>query len=217
MIRPFAPYDRIRIINLVDRKDRRAEMSRELRRVNLGDDPRVQFFPGIRSTEARPWRRPGERGVFLSHLAILEEAARDGASVLILEDDADFTPALDSAEVPDRGIFYGGYEAGTPDDLMSSEIIGAHCMGFSADVVRDLAPYLRALVDHPDPPPIDGAYVWYRRAHPEVPTVFAVPPVAVQRPSRSDIAQLRFFDRLPVLRELAGAARRIRRAVRGQR
>lgn len=110
MNRPFGAYDRIRIINLADRKDRRAEMMRELRRIGLADDPRVAFFPGIRATEAKPWRRPGERGVFLGHLAILEEAAAAGASVLILEDDADFTPAASAVSLPERGIFYGGYE-----------------------------------------------------------------------------------------------------------
>lgn len=210
-MRPFAAYDRIRIINLPDRTDRRAEMAEELSRIGLDGDSRVAFFPGIRAADAAPWRRPGERGVFLGHLAILEEAAEAGESVLILEDDADFTPALATTALPASGIFYGGYEATTSADLHDSDIVGAHCMGFSADVVRDLAPYLRSLVDHPDPPPIDGAYVWYRRAHPDVLTSFAVPPIAVQRASRSDIAQLRWFDRLPLLRQAASLARRWRR------
>ena len=213
MTRAFAPYDRIRIINLPDRTDRRAEMERELRRIGLADHPRVAFFPGIRSATAAPWRRPGERGVFLGHLAILEEAAEAGESVLILEDDADFTSAVDTAAIPAQGIFYGGYDATTSPDLHASDIVGAHCMGFSADVVADLAPYLRTLVDHPDPPPIDGAYVWYRRANPHVPTTFAVPPIAVQRPSRTDIGPQKFFDRLPLLRDAATLARQLRRAI----
>lgn len=214
MTRPFAAYQQIRIINLPERKDRHAEMLSELRRIGLADDDRVRFFPGMRSTEAKPWRRPGERGVFLSHLAILEEAAQAGASLLILEDDADFTAAIQEVQPPSEGIFYGGYEAATPEDLPASDIIGSHCMGFSAEVVRDLAPYLRQLIDHPDPPPIDGAYVWYRRANPHVPTVFAEPPVAVQRPSRSDIAQLRWFDRTPGLRNAAGLIRHLRHRLR---
>jgi glycosyl transferase family 25 len=213
MTRPFAPYDLIRIINLPDRADRRQQMRGELRRIGLGDDPRVGFFKGIRSQTAAPWRRPGERGVFLGHLGILKEAATAGKSVLILEDDADFTPALADTQFPTSGIFYGGYEATTSDDPYVSDIVGAHCMGFSAHVVADLVPYLGDLLDHPDPPPIDGAYVWYRRAHPEVPTVFAVPPIAVQRPSRSDIAELRFFDRVPLLKDAVGVARRLKRAL----
>ena len=60
-------------------------------------------------------------------------------------------------------------------------------------------------------PPVDGAYVWFRRAHPELKTVFPDPQIAVLRPSRTDIGHLRFFDRLPGLREAAEWARRVKR------
>ena len=59
--------------------------------------------------------------------------------------------------------------------------------------------------------PIDGSYVWFRRAHPELKTVFADPQVAFQRPSRTDIGDQRFYDRLPGLRSAANLARRLRR------
>ena len=214
----FADFDRIRIINLPERKDRRGEMERELARIGLKGDPRVAFVPGIRCDDMTPFRARGEKGVFLSHLAIIEEAAAAGESVLILEDDADFTRQAEiAAPLPSIGIAYGGYEAGDPGSLHTSDIIGAHCMGIGTDQVVPLAPYLRALLDHPSPPPIDGAYVWYRRAHPEVPTYFAVPPVAVQRPSKSDIAGGKFFDDIPVIRELARLARRLKRRLKDQR
>lgn len=215
MTRPLAAFDQIRIINLPARRDRREQMKRELRRIGLAGDPRVQFFPAIQPDDIAPFRRRGEKGVFLSHLAVLRAAAEQGASVLILEDDADFTPGLQgSGPASDTAIYYGGYEATLPHDLPNSDIVGAHCMGFSADTVRRLVPFLEGLLDHPSPPPIDGAYVWYRRAHPDVETRFAVPPIAVQRPSRSDIAPLRFFDRLPLLRGAAGHARRLKRKIR---
>ena len=212
MTRPLPAFDLIRIINLPSRTDRRQQMTHELKRVGLNEDSRVAFFTAVQPADAAPFRSRGEKGVFLSHLAVLREAAEASASVLILEDDADFTTALPTSD-RDRleGIFYGGYEATSPEDLPASDIIGAHCMGFAAPVAKDLVPYLESLLDHPSPPPIDGAYVWFRRAHPEVPTHFAVPPIAVQRPSRSDIAPLRFFDRLPVLRQAAAQARRVKR------
>ena len=214
----FGGFDRIRIINLPERTDRRREMERELARIGLKDDPRIAFVPGIRPADMAPFRARGEKGVFLSHLAILEEAAAAEESVLILEDDADFTRQAEiGAPLPTTGIAYGGYEAGDPDHLATSDIIGAHCMGIGADQVGLLAPYLRALLDHESPPPIDGAYVWYRRAHPEVPTYFAVPPVAVQRPSRSDIAGGKFFDDIPMVREIARLARRLKRRLKDQR
>jgi glycosyl transferase family 25 len=211
MTLPFSNFDLLRIINLPARTDRRQQMERELRRVGLGGDPRVGFFPAIQPHDEAPFRSRGEKGVFLSHVAVLREAADRGASVLILEDDADFTEALATAGQASGDIFYGGYEADRPGDLHNSDIIGAHCMGFSAGTAAALLPYLTELLDHSSPPPIDGAYVWFRRAHPEVATVFAIPPIAVQRPSRSDIAALRFFDRIPLLRGAAGQARRLKR------
>lgn len=218
MNRPLPAFDLIRVINLPIRTDRRKQMERELRRIGLHEDKRVSFFPAIAPPEATPFRSRGEKGVFLSHLAVLREAAERDASVLVLEDDADFTAALKAGEpsmCPD--VFYGGYMAMTPEDLHGSDIIGAHCMGFSADVARALVPYLERLLDHPSPPPIDGAYVWYRRAHPEISTMFAVPPIAVQRPSRSDIAKLRFFDRMPMLRDAASQARKLKRELQRRR
>lgn len=213
----FSAFDLIRIINLPARVDRRRQMEAELRRVGLGDDDRVAFVEAIASDTAAPWRLKGERGIFLSHLKVLREAAASNSSVLILEDDADFTGAVESTEIADDvPIFYGGYEASDPRALHSSDIVGAHCMGFSAETARVLVPFLEELFHHPSPPPIDGAYVWFRRANPGVKTQFAVPVVAVQRSSRSDIAQLRFYDRWPGLREAAGLVRHgLRAAQRG--
>ena len=214
MTAPFAEYDRIRIINLAHRTDRRAQMAAELARIGLGGDPRVAFFDAVESATAAPWRAKGERGVFLSHLGVLRDAAAAGESVLILEDDADFTAALDTVfPEQDVDIFYGGYEALDPSSLESSDIIGAHCMGFSADTARRLVDFLDPLQRHESPPPIDGAYVWYRRAFPDARTQFAMPVVAVQRPSRSDIARLSWLDRTPVVRDAMSLGRRGKRSL----
>ncbi|MEH3102532.1 MAG: hypothetical protein PGN12_01315 [Sphingomonas phyllosphaerae] len=208
----FDPFDHVRVINLKHRTDRRAQMLGELQRIGAAGDPRVAFFDACRFDEAGTFTSIGARGVYHSHLAILEEAAAQGASVLILEDDVDFTAAARDTVLPaDWQIFYGGHYAARPDDLHNSDIIGAHCMGFRADIVPALATYVRGLLASSDHPPIDGAYVWYRRAHPAVVTHFAVPPIADQRPSRTDIAELRFFDRWPVLRQAAQYARRLKR------
>ncbi len=208
----FDHFDRVRVINLKHRTDRRAQMVGELRRIGADRDPRVAFFDACRFDDAGTITSIGARGVYHSHLAILEEAAAQGASVLILEDDVDFTAgARDTALPADWQIFYGGHYAAKPNDLQNSDIIGAHCMGFRAEIVPALAAYLRGLLALDDHPPIDGAYVWYRRAHPEIVTHFAVPPIADQRPSRTDIAELRFFDRWPGLRQAAQLARRLKR------
>lgn len=208
----FDHFDSLRIVNLAHRGDRRAQMLGELRRLGAQDDPRVAFFPACRFTERGTFDSVGARGCYHSHLAILEEAQARGHAVLILEDDADFRPAARDTALPAGWqIFYGGYHAATPADLPRSDIIGSHVMGFSADVIPQLVAYLRGLLELDDHPPIDGAYVWFRRAHPAVVTHFAVPPIADQRPSRTDIADHRFFDRWPGLREAAQLARRLKR------
>lgn len=227
----FAAFDRIGIVNLPYRTDRRAEMERELRKVALAGDPRVAFFPAIASTDNGVFLRKGYNGSFRSHLKLIEEAAEAGESILILEDDCDFLlPAIAAYALPGQwDIFYGGYEASNPDNLAESDIVGAHFMGFSARAARIAADYLNAFLAPdfvPDAkaaaqpgfnpairPPIDGAYVWLRRAHPELVTVFAM--LGVQRPSRTDTGDTRWFDRVPVLRDLTGWLRRVRTRVAG--
>lgn len=210
----FAGFDRIRIINLPSRRDRRREMVGELRRVGLANDRRVRFADGVLVSDKAPFRAVGEKGVFLAHLNILSDAAAAGDTLLILEDDVDFTPAAQDWQLhPGIDIAYGGYEASDPSDLEASNIIGAHCMGFSARAAKALVPFLQNLLEHESPPPIDGAYVWFRRQHQEFATQFAAPPVAVQRPSRSDIAPRRAFDRIASLRGPISAARGLKRRV----
>lgn len=175
----FDSYDRICIINLPERTDRRAEMERELARIGLSGDPRVYFFAAIRPDTVGHFRSIGEHGVFLSHLAILEQ----GGSVLILEDDCDFTPAV-RRDRPPSDILWGGYVA------RERSIEGAHCMGFSARTVERVVPYLQALLAKPDCPPVDGAYMHFCSDHPDVVVDACDPPIAVQRPSQSDITPL---------------------------
>ncbi len=214
---PFDQFDAIRIINLGYRTDRRAEVRRELRRVGLENDPRVEFFEACTFPEAAPFSSKGARGVYHSQLAILEKAAADGHSVLILEDDIDFVEGAENYKLPDEwSIFYGGYSAVDPGDLLASDIVGAHMMGFSAAIVSELAAFLSAISFEDHHPPIDGAYVWFRRANPQVKTVFAEPPLGYQRSSRSDVADLRFFDRLPGFRQSASVARKLKRSIRNR-
>jgi glycosyl transferase family 25 len=207
----FEVYDVVRIVNLPSRADRRRAMQGELRRIGLFGDPRIAFFPAFAPEVSEPWRSRGERGCFLSHLAILKAAREAGQSVLILEDDCDFTDAAFDADWgKGSDIFYGGFGALNYSDLHASDVQGSHCMGFRASVVAPLVEFLEQLAQGEAPPPIDGAYVRFRRAHPELRTSFALPQVAVQRQSPSDIAVGR-FDRSWPLAFLAGIARKLNR------
>lgn len=205
---PFDPFDRIRIVNLPERADRRRAMDRELADVGLRGDPRVLYFNAVRPAAAGHFSSIGARGIYESQRQILREAAASGQSVLILEDDCAFVRDVLEREIGDGWeIFYGGYTATTSPDLNQSDIEGAHMMGFSATGAQQVSEYLDSLTCDGIHPPIDAAYVWFRRAHPEVRTEFAAPPLAGQRASRSDIAPLRWFDRMPIVRGIVNSAR----------
>lgn len=207
----FEPFDRIRIINLPHRNDRRRGMERELGKVGLGGDPRVDYFEAIRPSDAGNFSSIGARGVYESQLTILRQAATARESVLILEDDCAFEPDAAEREIEEGWeIFYGGYTAKSQGPLEDADIEGAHMMGFTASGARKVAEYLDSIQYSGIHPPIDAAYVWFRRAHPEVQTLFACPPIAGQRPSRSDIASLKWYDRLPVVRQICSGLRYIR-------
>jgi len=220
----FHDFECIWVVNLPHRKDRRAEMESQLAKVGLLGDPRVKFFEALSFEDAGPFRRVGSHGAFKSHLALLSRAE---GPTLILQDDCDFLlPAvLDYELPPDWDIFYGGYVATDPENPEAGDIIGAHFMGFSGRAAKAAAAYLTAYLEpnfQPDPrasrepgfdpafrPPIDGALVWFRRAHPELRTVFAM--LGMQRASRTDIGDQKWFDKLPLIRGLAELTRKVLR------
>lgn len=211
----FDQFEMIRIVSLATRKDRRRLMMRELKRVGLADDPRVKFFDAVRPDDAGVFSSIGAHGCYLSHLAILKDAAAKGMSVLILEDDCDFTSKASTYEgARPWDIFYGGYWAERPDNLRNSDIIGSHVMGFTAPTAKRVAEYLDSLRRDADCPSIDGAYVWFRRAYPDVRTLFAQPTIGNQRASRTDIGDQKLIDRLPLVRDAMEFARRIRNVFR---
>lgn len=198
----FERFRKVRVISLPDRKDRRAMFERHVRQARLDPSVAFRYFNAIRCKDAGPFRKIGSHGAMLSHLAVL----REGGPVLILQDDCKFMATkLDLIE-DDVDIFYGSHSADAP------EIIGAHCMGFSARAARLAADYLEAMYarairsEHPYPflPPIDGLLVWFRREHPQLRTHFQL--IATQRSSRSDVTPAR-FDSIKALRGLVNVAR----------
>lgn len=198
-------FQSVRVINLPEREDRRREMSGQLRYAGL----EAEFFRAVRPGDVGPFRSVGEHGVFLSHLAVLREAGERGESVLILEDDCDFTPLARVAREP-SDMLWGGFHI--PGDY----IVGAHCMGFSAATVKRLVPYLEEWLATDDAPPIDGAYLLFCRANPDIVVDACDPPIAVQRPSHSDIAGRRGLDRLRLLQPLMRLARKLKRLRRAR-
>ena len=104
-----------------------------------------------------------------------------------------------------------------------SVVLGTHMLALGADAIACLLPYLQAMLTRPvgdpagGPMHVDGAYGWFRRAHPDVRTVLSAPALGYQRPSRTDVHPLRWFDRLPGVHRAADLVRRARAGRAGPR
>ena len=124
MSHPLDYFERIFIINLPSRTDRRSEMAAQLKTIGLSlAQANVELFPAVRPDAPEGFSSIGARGCFMSHLGVLRSAQRLGLQrVAIFEDDLDF--AMDfNARMPslvqqltatDWSIFYGGYRMTRP-------------------------------------------------------------------------------------------------------
>jgi hypothetical protein len=224
----FDRFEKIVVVNLPSRTDRRRETERELSRFGKVE---ATFFPAFRMEDKGKFGSIGEHGCYLSHLAVLKDA-QGSKNVLVLEDDVSFVPDLAArAAMLDRlpadwDVFYGGHDhlpgkaVQWPGDGLvpvagSVEFVGAHCYAVNgpalARLIARLEVYLGRERGDPDggPMPFDGA-LNRARAKLDLKTFAAVPSLAGQRSSRTDIADLRWFDRTPGVRELASYARRVK-------
>lgn len=222
-------FARTYIVNLPERADRRRAMDAELRRFGLqADGQRIRYWQATRPAAAGPFPSRGARGCFLSHLAILEEAERDGlASVLILEDDLQLAAALQQAPASmQRRLAHGAWHfaylghvaplapGAAPAWLETRQALATtHFYALHGSVIGRLRAHLQACLARPpghplgSPMHVDGAYSLFRQCHGDVVTLLANPSLGGQRSSRSDICPNQWYDRLPLLRSLAGVAR----------
>lgn len=236
----FSCFDRIVVINLPERTDRRRQMQAELARAGVAiDDPRLRFFKAIRPPDAGLFPAIGARGCFLSHLQVIEEALGDGVQrLLVLEDDLELAPAACQPQpalaarllAGDWDFAYAGHIESLGGDPQAPQwqrseapLMCAHFYALSARVLPDLRDYLRACMvrppGHPDGGPmhVDGAYSMFRARQPGCVTLIAAPSLGGQRFSRSDVSPRHWYDQLPGLRTLAALARGIKNRLRAAR
>jgi hypothetical protein len=231
-------FTHIYVINLPERTDRRREVEEQLNRFGLSlEHPAVSLVPASRPADRGEFPNIGARGCFESHLITLRAAQDAGhENFLILEDDADFSDDFESraeavseaAQRVEWDIFYGwlpgtgagGQAAGLQDIPAETGVVTSHFMGFNARILPDLIPYMAAIHARPLGDPlggamhVDGAYSWFRAAHPQYVTIAPVRSISVQRSSRSDIHVLHWFDRIPALAPVVGWLRRARARLR---
>jgi glycosyl transferase, family 25 len=228
----FDVFERIVVINLPERRDRRKHVLAELAKVGVSEeDRRVQVFAAIRPADPGGFPSIGSRGCFMSHLTVIEEALRDGIQrLLIVEDDLKLEssifqplPMLAGQLVEgDWDFAYLGHVEALPGDpespnwlITTAPVHCTHFYGLNRRVMSTLYEYLQSCLTRPagsddgGPMHVDGAYSMFR-ARETVKTLIAVPSLGGQRSSRSDIYPNRWYDRTPVLKELAGWAREIR-------
>ncbi len=135
---PLAPFERIYVINLRSRADRRREMAAQLASIGLSfDSPQVRLFNAVRPDDRGAFDGIGVRGAFMSHLGVLRDAA-GLRNVLILEEDLNFNAGMQLPSLPpDWSIFYGdARHAITPTGALTSAaptdaIVCAHFIAFT--------------------------------------------------------------------------------------
>jgi GR25 family glycosyltransferase involved in LPS biosynthesis len=225
-------FDRVSIINLPERGDRRAEMLCELQRAGLDPEPgRIEFFPAIKMNEAAGFLNAGYHGCFRSHLEVLKRAFAAGArNIAVLEDDAAITDRfrhdeealVEQLHATDWGIAYFGHglEAPAARPTMMQPYAGkvmlAHFYAVNAPVLGRLIDYMEKCLHrpfgHPDGGPMspDGALSFFRARNPDVQTLVTSPNLAVQRSSRSDLTP-KWFDSVPIVAHLFDLLRKAKR------
>lgn len=226
---PFHDFDEVRIINLVDRQDRRREITEQLNQVR-GIAPNVSFFDAHRPDSPGEFPSLGARGCFESHLSILREARdRKVQTLLILEDDLDFTrdgrarmePLLVELAAKDWSFFYGAHVIPADDrhglvQLASDEpVMTTSFVGFRGAVIPELVDFLESMSKRPAGSPdwgpmhVDGAYSVFRQLNSTHRTFAAFPSLGRQRSSPSDVTQSQMIlDRWAGTRLIASRLRR---------
>jgi hypothetical protein len=213
----------IYVINLEYRVDRRIAMQKQLSAIGWN----AEFFSAIRPNSAAGFPSIGLRGCFLSHLSVLKKARDQGASqVVVLEDDVNFARRFEerwkwsmaALEQLEWSIFYAGHPIAqlaqgfsrlSPD----TSVLCTHFMVINGHALTTIIAGLETILSRPPGHPLggpmspDGAYSTLRKQNPSLVTYAYFPSLGYQRPSRTDIAELKWFDRVGALMPIVDIAR----------
>jgi glycosyl transferase, family 25 len=229
-------FDRVYIINLRERPDRRKEAVREFSRIGIEvPNEKVKFLTVERPADAGIFHSVGVRGCYESHKLILQAAAREHLqNVLILEDDVwfrniepDFEQTLLARiRATEWDLMFLGRllppDDGFPSPLSrcNEDVRGTQFYAVNGRFLPELLNFMDACEarprDHPDggPMPIDGIYNHIRYGKPDISLFVTTPNLALQRSSRSDIAANKFFDQIDWLQGLVRVGRDVKNRVR---
>lgn len=229
-------FDRSYIINLVDRTDRRREVEDEFRAIGLAiPSAQVSFYSAHRFADRGGFKDVGTRGNFDSHRNILRIAIEQKLkNVLIFEDDVAFRD-VDNERVRsiisqlssiDWDIICFGYLL--PDNARGSgqlapwrkDILGMQMYAVNARFFATMLQYMNECEQRPrdhelgGPMTADGAYNHVRYVMPHIKLALALPSLAFQRSSRTDIAPRSLLDEIRVLRPIVRYVRSLKHRMR---
>jgi glycosyl transferase, family 25 len=214
------------VINLEHRTDRRIAMQKQLLRIGW----HAEYFPAIRPKDAADFPSIGARGCFLSHLSVLKNARNAGVQqIVILEDDVNFTPEfierwkflMSALATREWSIFYPGHPIDhlPPGLSRISPDMAVQCTHFMvingpaiSTLIGGLERILSRPAGHPQGGPmhLDGAYSTLRAQNHALATYAYFPALGYQRPSRTDVGTLKWFDRVGILTPIVDVARKLR-------
>lgn len=229
----FDQFDHVYIINLPDRTDRRDETIAELARLGVASPTdKITFFEATRPKDKGEFPTLGTLGLFLTQIRLLKEAQASGHHrILVLEDDVHFhtispedldalATDLQSSDWDIASLGYNVPET-PPSDVAGltpwpEGVIGAQIWSVQGAAIKRLHDYLELALTRPLGHPMggamhfDAAFYMIRVAHPDVRFHLATPSLAGQRSSRTDIHDLRFFDRIEPFRSIVALLRRVK-------
>lgn len=231
-------FDRIYVINLRERRDRRQQITQELAKAGMPLQPgKVELFEAVKPNHTGIFPLIGLRGCYMSHLAIYRQAKQLGLqNVLVLEDDLAISEhfkhyeahLIEQLQQSDWDIALFGHLPGVGDPpetrlqlddpsfatLRSVEqpFVGTHFYGVNAKAFDPLIATFEHTLSLPDDYSehvtvySDGALFDVSREE-NLLLLKAVPSFGGQRSSRSDCANLKWFDQIPATRRLAEIVR----------
>lgn len=214
-------FDRVAIINLAERSDRREETVQEFRRIGWTiENDKIKFFNAIRPMEADGFPSVGVRGCYLSHYNVVKQAKCDNLSnILIMEDDIAFIKNIDKCaydlatglEKTRWGILYLGHEyqpeipSGNLLEKLYTPLPLAHFYAINSRIYDRFLDFLEQLLQRKPGDPMggpmhyDGAISTFRMQNQDIETYVVMPSLGYQRSSCTDLHKLSYLDEWPIL------------------
>jgi glycosyl transferase, family 25 len=223
-------FEKKYIVSLPRRSDRRRQLQNLLARSGLDFSTLgFTYFLAHEFRDAAGFPANGVRGCFMSHLSVLKLAAAAPTPTMICEDDVQFLASrrqdlqqlADALQEQPWDFVFVGHNQPSPEiasglTYFGGALNGTHCYLIKPAAAARLANYLEDSLSRPNGHPqggqihVDGAINDFRRKHPDLRTLVVNPPLATQFPSRTDLGTEKWFDKVPVLLDLAQVARRMK-------